>query len=473
MNDGSSTIMASDGMWAEVVLIGLAVLLHGVCQGVEVAIMAVRQSRRQQAVAPDSPSAAVVGLILESPERFLTTLQMGKTCWSMFAAILAGVVVVRDMAYWLSMWSEEVGGVIWAVPLAFVLVLGCLTYVSLIVGQWVPQVIAQQHPDAVLRWMARPLLMLTRLCVAIRLLCTGSLTAVLWLLRHPRLSVEASAAAITEEDVTTLVREGAERGIFEEVEHELIEGVFEFTDTAAREIMIPRVRIQALEIDTPPDEVIHKMGDNGHSRVPVYRGDLDHVVGVLYFKDLIRVISEERAWTLRSLLHPPLFVPETVQISRLLRTLQQRRLNMAMVVDEHGGVAGLVTVEDLLEQLVGEIADEDEPMPDAQIVQLPDGSLVIQGSMSLWDLHERFDLPVEASADYQTLAGFLLARLGRVPQGGETVVEHGYRFTVVDMDGPRVVRVKVERYMPEEKSERVADFAFKEVEQAGEISEDI
>lgn len=472
MNDGGSTIMASDSLWAEVVLIGLAVLLHGVLQSVEDAILTVRQSRRQQAVAADSPNAAVVGSILASPKRCLTTIQIGKTGCGLFAALLAGVGVVQAVASWIFTRWEGFSGTIWAMPLAFVLVLGGLTYVSLIVGQWVPQAIAQQHPDAVLRWLARPLLILTRLCVAIRLLCTGSLTAVLWLLRHPRLPGEASAGAITEEDVTTLVREGAERGIFEEVEHELIEGVFEFTDTAAREIMIPRVRIQALEVDTPPDEVIHKMGENGHSRVPVYKGDLDHVVGVLYFKDLIRAISEEHAWTLRSLLHPPLFVPETVQISRLLRTLQQRRLNMAMVVDEHGGVAGLITVEDLLEQLVGEIADEDEPMPDAQVVQLPDGSLVIQGGMPLWDLHERFDLPVEASSDYQTLAGLLLARLGRVPQGGETIVEDGYRFTVVDMDGPRIVRVKVERYMPEEKSERVADFVFKEVEQADETPED-
>jgi putative hemolysin len=312
-----------------------------------------------------------------------------------------------------------------------------------------------------------------KLCGGLRILCTASLTTVLWLLRQPRLAELASTVAITEEDVTTMVREGAERGIFEEVEHELIEGVFEFTDTAAREIMIPRVRIQALEIATPPDEVIRKMGDNGHSRVPIYRGDLDHVVGVLYFKDLLRVISEERPWTLRSLLHQPLFVPETVQISRLLRTLQQRRLNMAMVVDEHGGVAGLVTVEDLLEQLVGEIADEDEPPPNAQIVQLPDGSLVIQGSVPLSDLYERFDLPVEASSDYQTLAGLLLARLGRVPQGGETIVEQGYRFTVVDMDGPRIVRIKVEPYTPEETGERGVDLASKDVDRHDDVKGEI
>ena len=158
---------------------------------------------------------------------------------------------------------------------------------------------------------------------------------------------------MTEEDVTSLVREGAERGIFEEVEQELIEGVFEFTDTAAREVMVPRVRMQALEVSTPPEEVTRRLVDIGHMRVPVYRGDLDHIVGILYFKDVLRVVIENQPWTVQSLLHLPLYVPETVQISRVLRTLQQRHLNMAIVVDEHGGVAGLITIEDLLEQTRG------------------------------------------------------------------------------------------------------------------------
>jgi CBS domain containing-hemolysin-like protein len=130
--------------------------------------------------------------------------------------------------------------------------------------------------------------------------------------------------------------------------------------------------------------------------------------------------------------------------------LQQQRLNMAIVVDEHGGVAGLVTIEDLLEQLVGDISDEGEPEPDAQVVQLPDGALVIEGSVPLWELRERLALPVQESSDYQTLAGLLLTRLGRIPKGGEAVTEQGYEFTVVDMDGPRIARIKVERRLTEE-----------------------
>jgi putative hemolysin len=206
-----------------------------------------------------------------------------------------------------------------------------------------------------------------------------------------------------------MVREGAERGIFEKVEQELIAGVFEFTDTSAREIMVPRVRIQALDVTTPTDEVVRRLTEIGYSRVPVYEGDLDHIVGVLYLKDVLRAIGEGRPWEMRRLLHPPLYVPEMVQISRLLRMLQQRRLHMAIVVDEHGGVAGLVTTEDLLEQLVGDIRDEGEPEADALVTMLPDGAMVAQGSAPLWELRERYALPLEESVHYHTMAGLLLA----------------------------------------------------------------
>ena len=441
--------MESDGIWWEVIVIAVAMLLYGVCDGTEVALLTAQKSRLQQWKNNGNRGAAVAMQLRETPHRFLTTLRIIMTGVGVSAAVVAGVVAVYDIAPWIRAHWVLPGVYWWATPLALGLTIGVLTYVALVVGQLLPRAIALQHAEAVLCRVARPLLGLTKIFGWLRVLLTASATVFLWLMRQPRPPELVAVTAITEEDVTMMVREGAERGIFEEVEHELIEGVFEFTDTAAREIMVPRVRMQALELSTPPQDVLRKVGDIGHSRVPVYSGDLDHVVGVLYFKDLLRALSEGRSWTLHSLLHPPLFVPETVQISQLLRMLQQQRLNMAMVVDEHGGVAGLVTIEDLLEQLVGDIADEDEPEPDAQVVQLPDGSLAVQGGIPLWELRERVGIPVQESSDYQTLAGLLLARLGRVPQGGESVIEQGYRFTVVDMDGPRIVRVKVEPYTTE------------------------
>ena len=442
--------MESDNLWGEIVLIGLAILLYGMFDGTEVALLSAQKSRLQQWKEEGKRGAAAAVLIREAPGPFLTTIQILMTFVGVFAAVLAGAVAVQEVAPRLAAWWPLRRLASWAQPLSLALVIGVFTYTALIVGQMAPQAIALQYPERLLCWVARPLSMLTQACHAVRVVFTASLTVVLWPLGQRRPVESVSIATITEEVVTTIVREGAERGIFEEVEHELIKGVFEFTDTAAREIMVPRVNIQALEVTTPPSDVMRKLSDIGHSRVPVYNGDLDHIVGVLYLKDLLRALGAEQPWELHSLLHPPLFVPETVQISRLLRMLQQRHLNMAIVVDEHGGVAGLVTIEDLLERLVGEISDAGEPEADAQIVRLADGSLVIQGSVPLWELREHLALPVEEASDYHTLAGLLLARLGRIPQGGETIVEQGYTLTVVDMDGPRIARVKVEQRVPAE-----------------------
>jgi putative hemolysin len=438
--------MDSDAMWGKLIPIGIAMLLYGAFHGIEVAILAAQKNRLQQMLEAGMPGAAMALLIRESPERHLTTLRLFMTLMGIFAAVLAGWLAVRDVSPWMgARWPFSAGGS-WALACALGLVTAALTYIALVAGQIVPRVLAQQHPEHVVRAAAWPLHVLTRCCGAARAIVALSSSVVLRLLGQRGTSEAApTIPMVTEEDVTSLVREGAERGIFEEVEQELIEGVFEFTDTAAREVMVPRVRMQALEVTTPPEEITRRLVDIGHTRVPVYRGDLDHIVGVLYFKDVLRMVIENQPWTVESLLHPPLYVPETVQISRVLRTLQQRHLNMAIVVDEHGGIAGLITIEDLLEQLVGDLPDEAQPEANAAVARLPDGALVVQGNTPLWDLREQYELPVEEDPDYQTLAGMLLTRLGHIPQGGESITEHGHTFTVVDMHGPRIARIKVEK----------------------------
>ena len=445
--------MDSGAIGGKLIPIALGMLLYGAFHAIEVALLAAQKNRLQQMQEAGLSGAATALLIRQSPERHLTTARLCMTLMGSFAAVLAGWLAVLDVSPWLSArWPFAAGGS-WALACALGLVTAALTYVALVAGQIVPRALAQQHPEHVMRLTAGPLHVLTQFCGAARVVVAWSSSAILWMLGQRGVSEAAPAMPVmTEEDVTSLVREGAERGIFEEVEQELIEGVFEFTDTAAREVMVPRVRIQALEVGTPPEEVTRRLVDIGHARVPVYRGDLDHVVGVLYFKDVLRVVIENQPWTVRSLLHPPLYVPETVQISRVLRTLQQRHLNMAIVVDEHGGVAGLVTIEDLLEQLVGDLPDETQPEANAAVARLPDGALVVQGNTPLWDLREHHDLPVEEAPDYQTLAGMLLTRLGHIPHGGESITEHGYTFTVVDMHGPRIARIKVEKRLPAEAS---------------------
>jgi putative hemolysin len=449
--------MESDSVIGEVVLLVLAMGLYGICDAAEIALLSAQKSRILAWKNAGKRGAAVALQLCETPERALATLQMLRTFVVVMAGVLAGVVAIYDVAPWLTAYWSLQGTTSWVVWVALVLVMGGLTYVVLLFGQLIPKAIALQYPEPIVCWIASPLHTVTRLSGVARAVLTVSLTVILWLIGQRRppsaatmTGVVGATAGITEEAITAMVREGANRGIFEEVEHELIEGVFEFTDTAVREIMVPRVRIQALEIRTPRAEVLRKVSEFGHSRVPVYKDDLDHMIGVLYLKDLFHVVSEDTPWDLQTLLRTPLFVPETAQISQLLRTLQQRRLTLAIVVDEHGGVAGLVTVKDLLEQLVGEISEEGEPEDDMLVTQLADGALAIQGSAPLWDLREGYALPVEETSEYHTLAGLLLARLGRIPQGGESIVEQGYCFTVVDVDGPRITRVKAEPCAPEE-----------------------
>jgi putative hemolysin len=220
--------------------------------------------------------------------------------------------------------------------------------------------------------------------------------------------------------------------------------VFQFTDTAVRHVMVPRPNIRALDLDTPAEQVLRRAAELGHTRLPVCRGTLEETVGVVVIKDLFRCAAGGTTPALERLLHPPIFVPEVTRVSDVLRTFQRSRLHLALVVDEYGQVVGLVTTEDLLEEIVGEIRDERDSARLESVARLPDGSYIIDGTATIRDLREQAGLPLEDSPDYQTIAGFILHRLGAVPRPGATLQAAGYRWTVVDMEGPRIMKVKAE-----------------------------
>jgi len=237
--------------------------------------------------------------------------------------------------------------------------------------------------------------------------------------------------------------EGKEKGIFDQTEQELIHSVFEFTESSVKEVMVPRPRIDAIELETPLEEALKFIVETGHSRYPVYRKSLDDVCGVLYYKDLLRVQLEKRPASLGSIIHPVYFVPETMKVSQLLKNLQRKRMSLAMVVDEHGGVDGLVSIEDLIEEIVGEIHDEYDTAG-KPVERLKDGSLIIDASLSIKDLQDEYSLPFPESPEYETLAGFMLSQLQRMPKGGDIIKYQGMKLTVVDMEGRRIARIKVE-----------------------------
>jgi CBS domain containing-hemolysin-like protein len=255
---------------------------------------------------------------------------------------------------------------------------------------------------------------------------------------------------VTEDELKNWVEEGQLDGNLEAGERKMIYSIFHFGDTLAREIMVPRIDITALDVTASLQEVIPVLVQSGHSRVPVYEGTIDNVIGMLYAKDLLRMLREgQRPVTIRDLLRPAYFIPEAKKVDDLLAEMRHRRVHMAIVVDEFGGVAGLVTLEDIVEEIVGEIRDEYDSMEEQPYIKVAEDEFVFQGRIDLDDFNEVMGCQLERDiAD--TLGGFVYNRMGHVPVEGETLVENGLHFTVEQVIGRRIRKIRARHWLAEE-----------------------
>jgi CBS domain containing-hemolysin-like protein len=253
---------------------------------------------------------------------------------------------------------------------------------------------------------------------------------------------------VTEEEIKTLVDAGEEGGLLEEEEKEMIYSIFEIGDTLAREIMVPRIDVLALEVDTPLPEAVEAVIRLGHSRIPVYQETIDNIVGLLYAKDLLRVWkNQSEASSLRALLRPAYFVPETKKVDELLAELQQKRIHMAIVVDEYGGTAGMVTLEDIVEEIVGEIRDEYDANEEASFEKVSESEYVFDARIDLDEVNELLGLSLP-SGDSDSLGGFIYSQLGHVPAPGEKVAAGAAQFEVLTVTGRRIRKVRAKRSAP-------------------------
>jgi putative hemolysin len=432
-------------LWPQAIFVGALILLNGFFAGAEIALISARRSRIEQLAAAGDGRAQRVTALQENPDRFLATVQIGVTFVGTLASAVGGAASVRVLSPLIR--EIPVAGLRAAAePIALVVMVVILTYVMLIVGELVPKSLALRHAVPLAMWVAGPIDRLARLTFLPVRFLTASNRLVLRLLGQ---KAAEERSFISEEEVKHMVQEGRVQGVFDQTEQELIHSVFEFTEASAKEVMIPRPRIQAIDIETPVEQVLAFIIETGKSRYPVYRNTLDEVVGILYDKDLFRLLAEKKPIVLTEILRPAFFSPETTQVSRLLKQMQKRRMPMALVVDEYGGVEGLITIEDLLEEIVGEIRDEAD-REQQPVERLRDGSYLVDASISIRDLAEQHGLHFPESPEYESLAGFILAQLQRIPRGGEIVTHRDWRLTIVDMDGRRIARVKVERRGPGE-----------------------
>ncbi len=417
------------------------VFLYALLSAAQVAVSAAvgRHDVREQL---EHQPGATAGLILrlgENSTRLLATVRIGTALVSLAAAISAARVLYPGLASGLASppfsFSPPVAS-IWT----FLLLVVGLVAVLVILGELVPKTWADHRPRAVARLVAWPLQLLTWLLWPLALLFTGTNTLLLRLFGEPH---SAGLPYVREDEIRTLVDAGEEEGTIELGEKEMISGILEMGETLVREVMVPRTDVVALDVDTPLLVAIGPIMEAGHSRIPVYQETIDNIVGILYAKDLLLPLREEqRERPLRGLLRPAYFVPETKIVDDLLRELQRQHTHIAIVVDEYGGTAGLVTIEDLLEEIVGEIQDEydtEEPL----IEDLGDGEYMCDARLSVDDAERLAGLQIP-EGDFDSLGGFVYDRLGAIPRVGDQIVVGDATITVDSIKGLRLGKLHVQ-----------------------------
>ncbi|MCS6924671.1 MAG: hemolysin family protein [Candidatus Binatia bacterium] len=427
--------------WSEMAFVFVLILVNGFFSGAELAVVSVRRSRVDQLVEEGRTSARIVARLKDESDRFLATVQIGVTLVGALASAVGGASAVAYLAPALRQ-SDLVFFQRWGEEVAIAIVVVVISYLSLVLGELVPKSLALRYPEQIACAVARPLDFFSRVFGVVVKVLTASSNV---LLLFSGTGARSTEDLVSEEEVKYLVRQGAQKGVFDDTEREFIHSVFDFADTSVREVLTPRTEIVALEVRTSCAEALRQMIETGFSRMPVYEEDLEHIIGIVHIKELLRAQEQGQAASLRDFLHPAYFVPDSMQISHLLRELQVRRAHMAIVVNEFGTVIGIATIEDILEEIVGEIRDEFDVDEEQPVQELGEGVLLVEGGVALSDLKEQYSLPFEETPDYRTIAGFVLARLERIPRGGETVLHEGYRLTVVNMEGRRIEKIRIEK----------------------------
>jgi putative hemolysin len=424
----------------ELILIAVLILLNGLLSMSEIAIVSARKARLQR-MADDGDARAKTALELATtPDALLSTVQIGITLVGILAGAFGGATVAEQLAVrlesvsWIGRHAETV---------SVVLVVLVITYFSVVLGELVPKKLALGRPEAIAAVMAGPMKSLSRAALPFVRLLSGSTRFIFWLLRI-RPSDEPQ---VTEEEIRVLIRQGTHGGVFEETEQAMVEQVFRLGDRKISTLMTPRTEVVWIDLDDPIAESTQRMAGSIHSYFPVCRGDLENLVGVIAIKRLWAESAGGRQPPLESLLSKPLYVPESLPALRLLEHFKQAGTHIAFVIDEYGGLQGMVTLNDVLGAIVGDVTWSDvgeEP----QVVRRDDGSWLLDGMLPIPDFRDLLklrELPGEDEGTFQTVGGFITARLGRIPRAGDLLTWQNIRFEVVDMDGLRVDKVLVAR----------------------------
>ena len=429
------------GVILELGLIVVLVFLNGIFSATEIALVTIRRSRLQQLVDEGNRSAVRVQRLKENPGRFLAVIQIGITFLGFLASAFAAVSLVDGAADFFRQFGPIANA---ASGIALVVVTILLTLFTIVFGELVPKQIGLAHAERVAIATSR---LMEFLGSVFGPLVSGLTLVTRYVSRLFRADVPADER-ISSEELRLIIEQGGEQGILEAEEEQMIQSVIELGNQRVHEVMVPRIAMVTLPVDATISDAIDTIVAEGHSRIPVYEMSIDEIIGIVYAKDLLPFLKagSPEPPPMRSLLRTPVFVPESMTVDDLLHELQRRKVHIAIVLDEYGGTAGLVTIEDLIEEIVGEIQDEydeEEPM----IVRLTDDEARVDGRAAVDDLAEIFDMqvPLEDEDEYDTVGGLIYHRIGGVPKPGDQVAVDGLTLTVESTDGRRVSKVLVVR----------------------------
>lgn len=419
----------------EILILFLLIFANGLFAMCEMALVAARKSRLQQLADEGDARAADALALSENPTRFLSTVQIGITSIGVLSGIVGENALAKPLAIWLGRFpliAEFADG------LALTLVVISITYFSLIIGELVPKRIGQLNAEVIARLSAAPMRVLSWITTPFVRLLSFSTDAVLVLLGASK----SNAAPVTEEEIQVLIEQGTDAGVFEHAEQQMIRNVFRLDERKLSSLMVPRSSIVYLDINDSIDTTTQKIERCHFSRFPVCRHDLSDVIGFAHAKDLLAQILAGKPLDLQSNLSPAMYIPETLTGTELIENFRNARTQYALVIDEYGEVQGLVTLQDVLEAIIGELPAQ--PTEESSAYQREDGSWLLDGLIAVQELQDKLELeslPEGESGTYHTLSGLLMLLLGRIPHTGDQVRWGDWHFEVIDMDGKRIDKV--------------------------------
>lgn len=416
----------------ELIVIAILIALNNILAMTEAALLSVRKARLQQRVNDGDKQAQAALHLTENPNQFLSVIQIGIT----LIDVLTGAVAGATLAEFLSKELKNIPALApYSETIGLAVVVLVITYFSIVLGELVPKRLAIQNPEKIASIAARPMLVLSKILSPVVRFLSFSTDLILRII-GARSSTEPP---VTEEEIHVLLDQGTQAGIFEVAEQDMVAGVFRLNDRRVYSLMTPRTEIVWLDVRDTPEEVLAKMTEGPYSRFPVCQGSLDNVLGIVKARELLTRSLAGQPIALKECLTPALFIPETTFASRALEVFKENNKKLVLVIDEFGGVTGLLTINDVLEEIVGDI-ETGEP----QATQRQDGSWLLDGMLDVDEFKEIFHLAnLPNEDDYETLGGFVMNSLGRIPHTADQFEWQGLRFEVVDMDGRRVDKVLV------------------------------